>query len=625
MTRTEARRFGKHRRIVTMIIAAIAVIGLAAVCVAVRPWTLAGHVTATGQTGRSQQVDVSTLRTQEVTKGVLNAETRLGASLQYDDASDFAAASGTITQLPVAGKQINTGEQVYEMDGAPVPLFHGDRPFWRTIGDGVSDGPDVTQLEQNLQELGFYGGEVGPHFNWLTREAIRQWQRSLGLTGDAVTGTFDPNTVALAAAAPIRITAVNAKLGQSQVSPASYTGVTLHAQATLTATQAATFKAGEQGAGRAAGQHHRRNDARLGRSGRAEDRRQRAIHTAIGAHRLPGPVAGGGFRADGRASHHPERRCLDRRGADRAGDRTDRQRRQRVCGRSGTRRQVGACAGVNRAGVRRASANHQVRRPQGGRQGGGLMNDIEFAPAGPEHGALLTLEHVTKAFPGKDGSVLEILHDTSLAIDRSELVAIVGPSGSGKSTLLSLLGTLDMPTSGILRYDGGDVNAMGERQRSVLRAARIGFVFQQFHLIATVSALENVMTGLQYTTLPRGERRQRAAEALEQVGLGNRLHHRPAQLSGGEQQRVAIARALAKRPDIIFADEPTGALDCETGHTIVDLLLTAADSGASLVMVTHDQTIAAHFPRRLHIQDGLVTELDKPNQAPSDEGLSAKG
>ena len=253
------------------------------------------------------------------------------------------------------------------------------------------------------------------------------------------------------------------------------------------------------------------------------------------------------------------------------------------------------------------------------------MNDIEFAPAGPEHGALLTLEHVTKAFPGKDGSVLEILHDTSLAIDRSELVAIVGPSGSGKSTLLSLLGTLDMPTSGILRYDGGDVNAMGERQRSVLRAARIGFVFQQFHLIATVSALENVMTGLQYTTLPRGERRQRAAEALEQVGLGNRLHHRPAQLSGGEQQRVAIARALAKRPDIIFADEPTGALDCETGHAIVDLLLTAADSGASLVMVTHDQTIAARFPRRLHIQDGLVTELDKPNQAPSDEGLSAKG
>ena len=158
-----------------------------------------------------------------------------------------------------------------------------------------------------------------------------------------------------------------------------------------------------------------------------------------------------------------------------------------------------------------------------------------------------------KAFPGKDGSLLEILHDTSLAIDRGELVTIVGPYGSGKSTLLSLLGTLDMPTSGIMRYDGGDVNAMGERQRSVLRAARIGFVFLQFHLIATVSALENAMAGLQYTTLPRGERRQRASEALEQVGLGNRLHHRPAQLSGGEQQRVAIARALAKRPDIIFA------------------------------------------------------------------------
>ncbi|WP_236023743.1 ABC transporter ATP-binding protein [Bifidobacterium miconis] len=225
------------------------------------------------------------------------------------------------------------------------------------------------------------------------------------------------------------------------------------------------------------------------------------------------------------------------------------------------------------------------------------------------NGTLLTLEQVTKAFPGKDGTMTEILHPTTLTIGRGERIAIVGPSGSGKSTLLSLLGTLDMPTSGTLRYDGDDVTAIGERQRSDLRAARIGFVFQQFHLIASVSALENVMVGLQYTALPRSERRDRAAAALEQVGLAHRLRHRPSQLSGGEQQRVAIARALVKHPDIVFADEPTGALDTDTGHTILGLLFNAAESGASLVVVTHDPNVAARFPRRLRIRDGVVCEI----------------
>lgn len=250
-------------------------------------------------------------------------------------------------------------------------------------------------------------------------------------------------------------------------------------------------------------------------------------------------------------------------------------------------------------------------------------------------GTLLTLDKVTKAFRGKDGTMQEILHPTTLAIGRGERVAIVGPSGSGKSTLLSLLGTLDMPTSGCLRYDGDDVAAMSGRQRSALRSERIGFVFQRFHLIDTVSALENVMTGLQYTALPRAERRSRAVDALTKVGLEHRLHHRPSQLSGGEQQRVAIARALVKQPDIMFADEPTGALDTETGHAIIDLLFEAADAaagaaagsnaddgvagaagatGASLVVVTHDMNIAARFPRQLHIRDGVVTERGSATQ-----------
>ncbi|NEG89240.1 hypothetical protein GFD25_04340 [Bifidobacterium aerophilum] len=245
MTRTEARRFGTRRRIIATIMVIIVIAGLAVTCVATKPWTLIGLLTADGRSP-SRNVDVTTLRTQPVTKGVLNAETRLGATLQYDKASDFAAATGTITQLPVAGKQINTGEQVYEMDGVSVPLFHGERPFWRTLQTDVSDGPDVTQLERNLAELGFFGGEPDAHFDWMTREAVRQWQRSLGLTGDAADGMFQPASVAVAPSAPIRITQVKAKLGESNVSPASYTNVTLHVEATLTATQAATFKAGDK-------------------------------------------------------------------------------------------------------------------------------------------------------------------------------------------------------------------------------------------------------------------------------------------------------------------------------------------------------------------------------------------
>ncbi|MBT1161626.1 peptidoglycan-binding protein [Bifidobacterium sp. SO1] len=248
MTRTETRRFGRRRKVVAAIMAIVVIAGLVTTCAVTKPWNLISHLTAGEQSGSSasRTVDVATLRTASVTKGVLNAETRLGATLQYDKANDFAAATGTITQLPVAGKQINTGEQVYEMDGVPVPLFHGERPFWRTLQTDVADGPDVTQLEQNLVKLGFFSGTPDTHFDWLTREAVRQWQRSLGLTGDAADGVFQPSSVALASSAPIRITQVKAKLGESNVSPASYTNVTLHVEATLTATQAATFKAGDK-------------------------------------------------------------------------------------------------------------------------------------------------------------------------------------------------------------------------------------------------------------------------------------------------------------------------------------------------------------------------------------------
>jgi macrolide transport system ATP-binding/permease protein len=202
------------------------------------------------------------------------------------------------------------------------------------------------------------------------------------------------------------------------------------------------------------------------------------------------------------------------------------------------------------------------------------------------------------------------LRQVDLTIAPGEYVAVVGPSGSGKSTLLNVLGLLDWPTSGTYLLDGIDASTLSDSRRAGLRAMRIGFVFQSFHLLPHRSALENVMMGGLYRHLARGERRQRALVALRRVGLAPRSSFLPTRLSGGERQRVAIARALSTSPSLLLCDEPTGNLDSKSTTSVLDLFEELIDGGLTVVLITHDRNVAARAQRRVEITDGQLREVD---------------
>jgi putative ABC transport system ATP-binding protein len=226
--------------------------------------------------------------------------------------------------------------------------------------------------------------------------------------------------------------------------------------------------------------------------------------------------------------------------------------------------------------------------------------------AAPANGVALRLREVSKVYPGD----VHALRGVTVDVRSGEQVAVVGPSGSGKTTMLTVLGTLERPSSGRVEVAGRDVVDATDGELAGLRAHRIGFVFQGFHLQDAMTAVDNVANGMLYTGAPARERRDAARGALERVGLGHRLTHRPPELSGGERQRVAIARAIAKRPLIVLADEPTGNLDSRSGQEVLALLHQLAEDGSTLMLITHDEHIASTFGRRLQMRDGEIVDDD---------------
>ncbi len=218
--------------------------------------------------------------------------------------------------------------------------------------------------------------------------------------------------------------------------------------------------------------------------------------------------------------------------------------------------------------------------------------------------AIVTLREVGREYPGR----VTALRGIDLDIRRGELVAITGPSGSGKTTMLNVMGTLDRPSAGQVLIDGFDIAELSDRELSALRASRIGFVFQHFHLAPGVSVLDNVADGLLYAGTGLRERRERAEAALQRVGLGRRLTHRPYALSGGEKQRTAIARAVVCEPALLLADEPTGALDSQSGEGVMRLLLDLNQTGTTIVVITHEHMVASRLPRQVSMLDGRVAD-----------------
>ena len=597
---------------------------------------------ATQPARAAQREHVSTARVQ---REDLSATVSQDGTLAYQaeaDGSPYTVinqARGAYTELPAIGRVVRQGQVLYRVNESPLVLLYGSTPAYRTLSAGMT-GPDVAELNTDLVALGYANrAQLGPTpstYGSATTIAVRKLQAALGLTQNGILSlgqaVFEP--------AALRVTARSALIGGSAEAGQIVmqgTSTRRQVQVALDATEQTDMAVGDRvtitlpnnrvthgvvtsvgtvatcASGSGSGGSSS-SSAAAGTDGCSSGNSSNStptvnvdvtpsdpaatgtwdeapVQVGITTSRVPNavvvPVTALLARANGGRGH----------------------RRQRQPSRAGLAGAVRRCA--------RAGAGHRLTARRRSESGGPVHVTTQPAPvhdvrADPVPVPVLELDGVSKSYPGEPP--VHALRGVSLAIGQGELVAIVGPSASGKTTLLQLMGTLDRPTSGQVRITGLDVATLADDDVTYLRATRIGFVFQQFFLAEHAPVLDNVADGLLYAGVPLTQRRQRALDALELVGLAGRPDARPTQLSGGQRQRVAIARALVGQPAIVLADEPTGNLDQATGHAILALIDQLHQAGSTIVVITHDNVIAERMPRKVAILDGEIV-ADTGSQA----------
>ena len=631
---------------------------LAGVAVVAAIVAAGGVAVTSGTTPATAAAQPPPAHTAHVERRSLSAMVSQPGTLTYrarPDGSPYSVinqARGTYTRLPVAGEVISQGHVLYRVNDRPVVLLSGSTPAYRTLSAGAT-GADVAELNADLVALGYATrgqlSRTSASFGSATRTAVKKLQAALGVSrngtltlGEAV---FEPTAV--------RVTSVLAQPGgsarpgetvtqgtstarqvQLALSAAQQTDVAVRDRVSITlpdnrstpgvvasvgavATCPSSSGTGGSGSSSAA---PGTDSCSSGNSGSTtptvtvditpsdpaatgtwdQAPVQVGITTARVTRALVAPVTallaqpGGGYAVEvvgaGARTHlvAVSLGLFDDADGLVAVTRLDAGRRPGTGGR------------LNMTHTPLPTPDHDPVAPG---TGSGL-------PVGGTGVPVLDVDDVTKTYPGEPP--VHALREVTLTIGPGELVGIVGPSGSGKTTLLQLMGTLDRPTSGHVRITGLDVATMADEDVAYLRATRIGFIFQQFFLAEHASVLDNVADGLLYAGIPLTQRRRRALDALELVGLAERPDARPTQLSGGQRQRVATARALVGQPAIVLADEPTGNLDQATGQSILTLIDELHQAGSTIVVITHDHAIAERMPRQVEIVDGRIVADSRP-------------